>query len=1268
MAVTITLASSGPYTGTGAVGQEFPVTFQSDTEAGIQVLLDGAAVNPALYDFEREDDGTGTVTATLDGSVMIVSNPTFEQPHEFQQFGPYFPSDVNAPLDKSAIRDIFLKDRTDRTILMPPGTPGLVLSPNDVNGLIGVDADGDMVFLDASDFTGSPGGNVLATGPFSAIANQTIPSGTTRIRTTAYEIPGVPYQALGAAFYRLWTGDALHADGEGFWWTEDLGGNVWVLDWEQVVYPEMVGAVGDAIKTATTLTGTDDLVAWRQWTDYLTWNGGGKAACRSTASYRLGDHAAGTTWRWGESVYETTMVRRDGKLVRGSFHDSADDTIRPARLLCTEGLHIDGNGARVYSDGNFSLTVADYGTLSPNSPLVNAHSVFLLWKNQNILIENLDMDGGWSMSSTNHGPTGGGSRISHCIRAVGGWGTIRNCFMRDWSMDAFVCIHRMASTLDGIALTNLERFVEPANNNGSDPDVEYYPTGASGPWKLESCTFENCGRVALAPIGTFGWTTSHCNYLYTCRNKSPYPKWAVGDPTGGEDLYQIPGVNPGYAVDYEPDNNRALTVTQVYERSPIVIGCKGWMGVAGDHRMTRVQNSFLAAGVDTAENTLQVSGTTRMFTDADIDIESDTVELVGHGFATAAAVLVLADDTFPAPLDGVTTYYVIDIDDDHFRFAASASDANNGIAINLTSVGVGTFYISGAATCSLPRCIEGQINQAVRIFTDGTYPAGLEPYTDYWVSKPNTVAANLLGKVIRLHANEADAIAQVNPIDITTQGVGTFYIAVYDSIACIDEVKVEGGYVQIDPEDNPNGGVFVITGNCPNVIIDNVHFRFNHPLVNFGMLGLAKGGRLIVKNSRIESTRRIIGSPTSKGVKTAALPGAVDTGTDVMTITDFSKPDDVNAPGKFGFDPVYFSEAAGDYPKPFIPNRKFFATRLTKDTLKLSKTLQDAIDGNYIDIVSAGTGTLTIYRDFYHETVFKNIESEIIERNLHVPAANWDATDDIIFSPGHGIVGTEALHVFTDDTLPGGVTNSTTTYYGIRVDDDYFQLATSLGNAAAGVAMDITSTGAGTHHLVWSTLQNGTLPISCAGTAPVRIKNFSVKLPASCYPAGEASRLFGFLRQITELDGFTIESDIDGWQLHDMNLSRPRNIVDKTPELSFAWTGQLAGMKNIGGDHWRLTTTSLDAAAVGGAAAFGAGASAAVTISTGMSKLRTTDKLIRVEYPSAVADGLVHVDDRINTAAAGLIVKKHNTTGGGLGLPTGVYGVIVDRSAPAPMA
>jgi hypothetical protein len=67
--------------------------------------------------------------------------------------------------------------------------------------------------------------------------------------------------------------------------------------------------------------------------------------------------------------------------------------------------------------------------------------------------------------------------------------------------------------------------------------------------------------------------------------------------------------------------------------------------------------------------------------------------------------------------------------------------------------------------------------------------------------------------------------------------------------------------------------------------------------------------------------------------------------------------------------------------------------------------------------------------------------------------------------PSNLLTGTR-VQVSTTTTLPGGLA-AATNYYVIKVSDSTVKLATSYANAIAGTAIDITSTGTGTHTMSW---------------------------------------------------------------------------------------------------------------------------------------------------------------------------------------------------------
>jgi hypothetical protein len=78
-------------------------------------------------------------------------------------------------------------------------------------------------------------------------------------------------------------------------------------------------------------------------------------------------------------------------------------------------------------------------------------------------------------------------------------------------------------------------------------------------------------------------------------------------------------------------------------------------------------------------------------------------------------------------------------------------------------------------------------------------------------------------------------------------------------------------------------------------------------------------------------------------------------------------------------------------------------------------------------------------------------------------------TPNTIVVPSHGfITGDAVAYGNGGGTAIVGLTSGTT-YYAIRVDVDTVKLATSLANAVAGTAVDITAVGVGTAHTLQKT-------------------------------------------------------------------------------------------------------------------------------------------------------------------------------------------------------
>lgn len=101
-------------------------------------------------------------------------------------------------------------------------------------------------------------------------------------------------------------------------------------------------------------------------------------------------------------------------------------------------------------------------------------------------------------------------------------------------------------------------------------------------------------------------------------------------------------------------------------------------------------------------------------------------------------------------------------------------------------------------------------------------------------------------------------------------------------------------------------------------------------------------------------------------------------------------------------------------------------------------------------------------------TSVTTITSQAITNTLSAFSTFTAATDDILTSTGAlgfaNLFPYTRVQVSTTTTLPAGL-SAATDYYVIKLSDTTIKLATSYANAVAGTAIDITSTGSGTHTL-----------------------------------------------------------------------------------------------------------------------------------------------------------------------------------------------------------
>lgn len=122
MTVEATNAFTGPYVANGLT-TTFPFDFRAMTDAEIDVILDGAILSPSTYSVTITDSGGSVVfdAAPVGAALYIVSNPSFMQQVSFEDAGAFLPKAHDDALDRAAIRDAYLRDRSNRSIRAPIG-------------------------------------------------------------------------------------------------------------------------------------------------------------------------------------------------------------------------------------------------------------------------------------------------------------------------------------------------------------------------------------------------------------------------------------------------------------------------------------------------------------------------------------------------------------------------------------------------------------------------------------------------------------------------------------------------------------------------------------------------------------------------------------------------------------------------------------------------------------------------------------------------------------------------------------------------------------------------------------------------------------------------------------------------------------------------------------------------------------------------------------------------------------------------------------------
>jgi len=132
-------------------------------------------------------------------------------------------------------------------------------------------------------------------------------------------------------------------------------------------------------------------------------------------------------------------------------------------------------------------------------------------------------------------------------------------------------------------------------------------------------------------------------------------------------------------------------------------------------------------------------------------------------------------------------------------------------------------------------------------------------------------------------------------------------------------------------------------------------------------------------------------------------------------------------------------------PAPLIAATDYWVISITSTTFQFASTLANAQAGTFINLTTTGTGDMTVAGQG-GATPLQNID---FDGDISISA-------DVFTKTAHALYQAQQVRITTLGTpMPGGISRNTN-YYVIVVTANTFKLATSVTNAIAGTAIDIT--------------------------------------------------------------------------------------------------------------------------------------------------------------------------------------------------------------------
>lgn len=132
----------------------------------------------------------------------------------------------------------------------------------------------------------------------------------------------------------------------------------------------------------------------------------------------------------------------------------------------------------------------------------------------------------------------------------------------------------------------------------------------------------------------------------------------------------------------------------------------------------------------------------KTFVDGDVGVAANTITETAHGFKTGLKGQLTTDGVLPAGLAAATDYFVIVVDADTYKLAASLANAQAGTAVDITAAaggGTHTFTATSLAGASvkLQASLDGSVwvdvaSSSSNITATGNFIWNVDsPYYDY---------------------------------------------------------------------------------------------------------------------------------------------------------------------------------------------------------------------------------------------------------------------------------------------------------------------------------------------------------------------------------------------------------------------------------------------------------------------------------------------------------------------------------------------------------